>query len=80
MSDQILILPATFYTFEIAPTPENPPCRVPIMASSLDYGFDFDADELARELLAPLPVFEIDHSNHSVEAEEFDSLYKWFCA
>lgn len=42
----------------------------PIFVDSRDYGFDFDDDELARELLAPLPQYiqpipEVDESNYA---------------
>ena len=51
---------------------------LPILASSHDYGFDFDDEELGRELLASLPASLEDQPNHHIEAEEFESLYRWF--
>lgn len=59
--------------------PSTPPThRPPIFASSLDYGFDFDEQELGRELLASQPASLDDQPHHLVEAEEFESLYRWF--
>jgi hypothetical protein len=52
-------------------------CR-PYDATSLDYGFDFDQDELARELSSPLPPDQDDQSIFAVEADEFEVLYNWF--
>ncbi|OGN89416.1 MAG: hypothetical protein A2Y88_04570 [Chloroflexi bacterium RBG_13_48_10] len=50
----------------------------PLYACTLDYGFDFDVEELGRELLAQLPASLVNQSIHHVEAEEFESLYQWF--
>ena len=50
----------------------------PIQASSRDYGFDFDGEELGRELIALLPA---DHSTQKItdrDADEFESRYLWF--
>ena len=49
----------------------------PIQASSRDYGFDFDGEELGRELIAPLPT---DHSTQKIidlDASEFEARYLW---
>lgn len=43
---------ASILTCNFVVAPEEP-----IFADSRDYGFDFDEEELARELLAPLPLF-----------------------
>ena len=50
----------------------------PIFATSLDYGFDCDEEELGRELLAPLPASLENQPIHHIGAEEFESLYHWF--
>ncbi|HSB66417.1 MAG TPA: hypothetical protein VLD65_07550 [Anaerolineales bacterium] len=50
----------------------------PYLATSLDYGFDFDEDELASELSAPLPASLADQPVHPLEADEFERLYHWF--
>ncbi len=48
-------------------------------ATSLDYGFDFDDQSLGQELAAPLPAGDIaDSPAPLIEADEFESLYKWF--
>jgi hypothetical protein len=47
-------------------------------ATSLDYGFDFDEQELGDELTAPLPANVLEQPAPLIEADEFDSLYKWF--
>jgi hypothetical protein len=72
MNTQTLTKPATISNFLVA-LPEQP-----IYASSRDYGFDFDEEELARELLAPLPESLIAQTNYEVEAHEFESCYLWF--
>lgn len=47
-------------------------------ADSHDYGFDFDEEELGRELLTPLPASVINQPVDKVEAEELDSNYQLF--
>jgi len=69
MNTQTLTKPATISNFHVA-LPEQP-----IYADSRDYGFDFDEEELARELLAPLPASLISQTNYEVEADEFESYY-----
>ncbi|MCE7918623.1 MAG: hypothetical protein DYG85_03785 [Chloroflexi bacterium CFX1] len=63
MNAQTLTFPMTLCNFVLAPD-------APIFADPRDYGFDFDEDELERELLAPLPRFvqsipEVDESNYA---------------
>lgn len=48
MTIQTLTYPATICSFLVAPSG-------PIQASSRDYGFDFDEEEIGTALLAPLP-------------------------
>jgi len=50
------------------------PASQPIQACSRDYGFDFDEDELGRELLAPLPASLADRGMPKIDAEDFQSL------
>lgn len=57
-------LTASMLTCSFVVAPEEP-----IFADSRDYGFDFDENELARELLAPLPLFY----QASLAADEFFS-------
>jgi hypothetical protein len=52
----------------------------PYHATSLDYGFDFNEDELASELSAPLPASQADQPVQHVGADEFEKLFRWFNA
>ena len=74
--NQIKALPI-FYLVK-ACGPENLLPGQPYCATSLDYGFDFKEDELARELSAPLPANLADQPNYHIEADEFEMLYRWF--
>jgi hypothetical protein len=56
----------------------NPFSTQPYQATSFDYGFDYDNDELASELSAPLPAILADLPVPYVEADEFERLYRWF--
>ena len=61
MTIQILTRPATICNFLVA-------LSEPIQASSRDYGFDFDEEEIAHELLAPLSANLLSQ----VDADEFE--------
>lgn len=78
MSIQTITRPINLHTIEFSIAPDNSTCIEPVKASSRDYGFDFDDDALARELLAPIPVSNNDPLDQIVGADEFESLYKWF--
>ena len=52
------------------------PIAEPIQADSRDYGFDFNEDELGRELLAPLPVSLTVQSHPDTDA--FDQTFHCF--
>ena len=71
MTIQILTRPATICNFLVA-LPES------IHASSRDYGFDFDEEEIAHELLAPLPASLSTQTIPAVEADEFEKDFHYF--
>ncbi len=71
MNTQTLINPVMLYNFVVAP-------EEPISASSRDYGFDFDEEELANELLAPLPAALSTQSIPEVNADEFEKVFQTF--
>ena len=50
----------------------------PIFASSRDYGFDFDEEEIGRELLTPLPVSLSTQPVLEIEADEFEQTFHYF--
>ena len=78
MSIQILTASAILSNFVDCPPSSYPVHPGLILASSLDYGFDFDEDELGRELLAPLPNGLSSQPNVQVDADEFEFLFRWF--
>ncbi len=77
---QTMSRPEILHVFEVHLSTEINTLIEPIMASPRDYGFDFDGEQLARELLAPNPLGDNDTNNPVVGAEEFETLYKWFNA
>ena len=78
MNTQTQTTPANLSEFVIAlPIAEFPPAR-PISANSCDYGFDFDEDELGRELLAPLPGSVAIPTIPEVGADEFEKVFQYF--
>jgi hypothetical protein len=54
------------------------PAAQPIQADSRDYGFDFDEEELGRELLAPLPISFSIQSHPGMDADAFESTFQYF--
>ena len=72
MDAKTLTTPAIFCTFLVAPSEE------PISAPSRDYGFDFDEEKLAREMLAPLPIASAAPTTPEVEANEFEKAFHYF--
>jgi hypothetical protein len=46
-----------------------------MQATPCDYGFDFNEDELGRELLAPLPTSLASQSFHELNADELEKTY-----
>lgn len=54
------------------------PIAEPIQADSRDYGFDFDEEELGRELLAPLPDSLSAPSFPEVDADAFEKTFLYF--
>lgn len=69
--NSLITQPTTFCTIVVA-EPE------PIHATSRDYGFDFEEDEIGRELLAPLPASLPVQAFPEVEAEEFEQAFHYF--
>jgi len=49
-----------------------------VQACSRDYGFDFDEEEIGRELLAPLPARLLSQDILEVEADEFEQVFQCF--
>jgi hypothetical protein len=70
MTIQILTRPAIICNFLVA-LPE------PIQACSRDYGFDFDAEEIGRELLTPLPATLSTQTIPQVDAAEFEQVFHY---
>ena len=49
-----------------------------IQPNSRDYGFDFDEDELGKELLAPLPISLAVQSLPEVVTDTFEQTFYYF--
>jgi len=75
MNTQTLKDSANLCNFSLALPTTNLLPTEPIQASSRDYGFDFDEDELAKELLASLPTEAANQPTPNVDTDEFCALY-----
>jgi hypothetical protein len=72
MNNQTLTRPTTLCNFLVT-LPEEPIC-----ASSRDYGFDLDEEEVGREMLAPLPANLAYHPVPEFDPDEFETRHLWF--
>jgi hypothetical protein len=77
MNTQTLTKPATNCSFFVISDEDFTSAQL-ICASSRDYNFDFDEEELAGELLTPLPANLISQTNYEAEADEFESRHLCF--
>ncbi len=77
MSMQSLTKLNCFINHQFVLAPGSPAGNAPTQASSRDYSFDFDEDELAG-LQARVPTSVLDRPIPTVEADEFERLYHWF--
>jgi hypothetical protein len=73
MTIQTLTRPSTILDLLVA-LPE------PAQASSRDYGFDFDAEELGHGLSAPLATEHSPRTLPEIDPDEFESRYLWFAS
>jgi hypothetical protein len=73
MTIQTLTRPSTILDLLVA-LPE------PAQASSRDYGFDFDAEELGHGLSAPLHIDPSARMLPDINPDEFESRYLWFAS
>jgi hypothetical protein len=78
MNTQTLINPAPYCTFVMVPMPADLPDDHPIQACSRDYGFDFDEEEIGKELLAPLPVNLSSRAFPEIDMDEFEQVFQCF--
>ena len=77
MNAQTLINPTLYYNFVVSPLADFS-CTHPIQASSHDYGFDFDEDEIGKESLAPLPINLSSQTFPEIDADEFEQVSQCF--
>jgi hypothetical protein len=78
MNTQTLTNPALNCNLVIASLPSDLLSARPVQACSHDYGFDFDEEEIGRELLAPLPASLSSQAIPKMEADEFEQDFQCF--
>ena len=78
MNTQTLTYPIQNCFLVVALQPEDFSWATPIQACSRDYGFDFDEEEIGRELLAPLPANLSSQAFHKIDADEFEQVCQCF--
>ena len=78
MKTQTLTNPTLNCNLVITSLPIDFPSAHPIQACSRDYGFDFDEEEIGRELLAPLPANLSSQAFHKIDADEFEQVCQCF--
>ena len=78
MNTQTLTKSAAICSFFVVLPGDDFTVVQPICASSRDYGFDIDEEDVARELLAPLPASLITLVDYELDPDEFESRHQWF--
>ena len=65
--------------FIISPDDGDPTPR-PLQVSAKDFGYEIDEQELAEELIAPLPISFPLPTPPDVDPDDFERIYRWFLA
>ena len=78
MNTQMLTNPTLKCDLVIASLPISPSSARPVQACSRDYGFDFDEEEIGKELLAPLPVNLSSQTFPEIDVDEFEQVFQCF--
>jgi len=78
MNTQTLTDPTKNCYFVITLQPADLSQATLAQACSRDYGFDFDEEEIGRELLAPLPTRLSSGAILEIEADEFEQVFQCF--
>ena len=78
MNTQTLTYPIQNYCLVVGLQPTDFPRAYPVQACSRDYGFDFDEEEIGRELLASLSDMSSSHAILEIEANEFEQVFQCF--
>ena len=78
MNTQTLINPALYCNFVVVSPPAESSRTHPIQACSRDYGFDFDEEEIGKELLAPLPANLSSQAIPEMDVDELEQVFQCF--
>ena len=78
MNTQMQTNPTLKCDLVIASLPISLSSSRPVQACSRDYGFDFDEEEIGKELLAPLPVDLSSQAFNEIDAGEFEQVFQCF--
>ena len=78
MNTQTLTNPVLNCSLVVTLQPAGLSRAYPIQACSRDYGFDFDEEEIGREMLAPLPASLSSRVISEKEADEFEQVFQCF--
>lgn len=78
MTDQILTRSRYEIQFFIVSPDDGDPAQRPLQASARDFGYEIDEQELAEELIAPLPTGILIPTLPDVDPDDFESIYRCF--
>ena len=78
MNTQTLTYPIQNYCLVVSLQPIDFPLAYPVQACSRDYGFDFDEEEMGRELLASLSDRPSSRAIPEIEVDEFEQVFQCF--
>lgn len=76
MNTQTLTPPVMICNFVVVPLRLEVSSENPVCASSRDYGFDFDEEEIARELLSPTPEGFEEYADTATHTHESGDVFR----
>lgn len=66
-----------YFHFSLA---ADDPTQSPLQVTAQDFGYEIDEQELAEELIAPLPISFPLPAAPEVAPDDFERIYRWFLA
>lgn len=80
MTDLLLTINEHEIQYLVCSPEDDDPTLRPWQLSAKDFGYEIDEQELAEELITPVPIGFAKHNPAEVDAQEFESVYKFFLA
>lgn len=80
MTDLMVARPKYAIQYFVISPQDNDLTPGPLQVSARDFGYEIDEQELAEELIAPLPISFPLPTPADVDPDDFERIYRWFLA